>query len=120
MKNMEDSTDKFRLLNRELETYKKMMGEAGDMIRSQDISEYPIFIIHQQYVEIGIPIAERGKVRGNWSVNASTLEELVSKSVIEESKYEDFIKVYKDPELYLCLFTLSELGAQFIFIPRTK
>jgi hypothetical protein len=117
---MEDSTDKFRLLNRELESYKKMMGEAGDIIRAQDISDYPIFIIHQQYVEIGIPIAEKGKVKGNWSVNASTLEELVSKSVIEETRYDDFIEVYKDPEEFLCLFTLSELGAQFIFIPRAK
>jgi hypothetical protein len=118
MKSMDKNSDKFRLLDRELASYKKMMGEAGDIIRMQSISDYPIFIIHQQYVEIGIPIAERGKVKGNWSVNASTLEELVSKSVIDESKYEDFLQVYKDPEQYLCLFTLSELGAQFIFIPR--
>lgn len=118
MKQIEDKDDKFRLLNRELESYKKMMGKAGDIIRSQDISEYPIFIVHQQYVEIGIPIAEKDKVKGNWSVNASTLEELVSKSVIEESRYDDFIQIYKDPDQFLCLFTLSELGAQFIFIPR--
>ena len=118
MKHMDDKKDKFRLLEVELSSYKKMMGEAGDMIRTQDISDYPIFIIHQQHVEIGIPIAERDKVKGNWSVNASTMEEMVSKSVIDEAKYEEFTGIYKDPAEFLCLFVLSELGAQFIFIPR--
>jgi len=31
---------------------------------------------------------------------------------------QDFRQVYKDPEANLCLFVLSDLGAQFIFIPR--
>lgn len=120
MKSMKDQSSKFKLLEIELEPYKKMMGEAGDIIRDQDISDFPIFIIHQQSVEIGIPIAEREKVKGNWSVNASTLEELVSKSVISTEKFDEFSSVYKNPDEFLCLFTLSELGAQFIFIPRTK
>jgi hypothetical protein len=118
MKRMKDPENKFKLLEKELVGYLKMMGDAGDMIRVQDISDYPIFVIHQQHVEIGIPIAERGKVKGNWSVNASTLEEMVSKSVIEERKAEEFTKVFKNPEEHLCLFVLSELGAQFIFIKR--
>ena len=109
---------KFLELEKELKDYKKMMGEAADTIIDKDVSEYPIFVIHQQSVEIGIPITRKEKVKGNWSVNASSLEELVSKQVIHERKINEFKRIYKNPQSNLCLFVLSELGAQFIFIPR--
>ena len=111
-------TGKFLRLERELQGYKKMMGEAADTIMDGDVSDYPIFVIHQQTIELGIPIAKKDEVKGNWSVNASSLEEMVSKQVIHERRIEEFKKVYKDPKNHLCLFVLSELGAQFIFIPR--
>ena len=117
-KNKESKTEKFLLLEKELDGYKKMMGKASDTIMDKDVSEYPIFVIHQQTVEIGIPIAKKEEVQGNWSVNASSLEEMVSKQIIHERRIDEFKKVFKDPKNHLCLFVLSELGAQFIFIPR--
>jgi hypothetical protein len=111
-------TGKFLKLEKELKGYKKMMGIASDTIMDGDVSEYPIFVIHQQTVELGIPIAKKEEVEGNWSVNASSLEEMVSKQIVHQRRIEEFKKVYKDPKVHLCLFVLSELGAQFIFIPR--
>ena len=111
-------TSKFLKLEVELKGYKKMMSQASDTIIDNDVSEYPIFVIHQQTVEIGIPIANKDEVNGNWSVNASTLEEMVSKQIIHQRRIPEFKRVYKDPKFHLCLFALSELGAQFIFIPR--
>jgi hypothetical protein len=105
-------------LQSELEIYKKAMSQASDIIRDQDVSKYPIFVVHQNEVSVGIPIIEREKHDGNWNINASTLEEFVTKNIIFNEKVDEFITSYKDPELNLCVFTLSELGANFIFLPR--
>lgn len=109
--------EKFLQLQEELMVYQKLMSDASAVILDQEVTKYPVFVAHQQEVEIGIPIAERGKVAGNWSIHASSLEEFVSKNIVFPEKIEDFKKTYKDPEMYLCIFILSELGAQFIYLP---
>ena len=83
----------------------------------QEVSKYPIFVIHQHEVEIGIPLAENLEY-GTWNVHASSLEEFVCKQIIQEEKVDSFREVFKDPLAYFCLFVLSELGANFIFLPR--
>lgn len=105
-------------LQEALKTYTKVLGEAADIIRDQDVSKYPIFVLHQQEMAIGIPVIERESNGGIWNINASTLEEFVSKSIVFEEKIEEFIKSYKNPDLHLCLFVLSELGPNFIYLPR--
>lgn len=110
-------TEKYIQLQEELQTYKSVFRKAADSVLDMEVSSYPIFVIHQHSIELGIPIVEREKVKGNWSVNVSSLEEFVSKQVIQPEHIEDFKRVYKDPGLYFCLFVLSELGAQFIFMP---
>ena len=111
-------SERMLLLEKALKPYKKMMGEASDIIREQDVSNYPILVIHQDEVELGIPIYEREKNGGKWSINASSLEEFVSKQLISEDRIEEFKKTYKDPELFICTFIISELGTQFIFMSR--
>ncbi|MBK8517809.1 MAG: hypothetical protein IPL55_16445 [Saprospiraceae bacterium] len=109
--------DQFLELEKELQPYKKILSQASDVILNENVSKYPIFIIHQQELEMGVSLIDAGS-RFKWSVNASTLEEFVSKELIFMDKASDFISTYKDPDVHLCLFVLSELGAQFIFIPR--
>lgn len=115
MKEM-NKAEKFLQLEKELTIYKKMMKDAGAIIINERVSDYPIFIAHQQHVEIGIPIAEKGKVKGNWNINATTLEEMVSKQIIKPENIEEFKDVYKPIESHVCVFILSELGAQFAFL----
>lgn len=115
---MSTKSEKFLKLEEELEPYRMLMSQAADIIMDKDVSSYPIFVVHQQEMEMGIPIADKEKVKGNWSINASSLEEFVTKQIIFEEKVEEFKKSYKSPDAYLCLFVLSELGAQFIFIPK--
>jgi len=117
---MKGKTSKFLQLEAELSGYKRVMREAADTIIDENVSEYPLFIVHQQEVEIGIPIAIRGKVRGNWSINASTMEEMISKNILNSEKVDSFKTIYKSPRTHLCCFVLSELGAQFIFINRER
>ena len=110
--------DKFKQLETEITPYKPILAKAADAVLDQDVSMYPIFVIHQQTIEIGLPIASPKTVKGKWSANASTLEEFVAKRLIENERVENFKKVYKNPETHLCLFILSDLGATFVFIPR--
>ena len=111
------SVDQFLALQQQLQPYKKILAQAADVILDENVSKYPIFIVHKQQVDIGVFVIEAGD-KFKWSVNASTLEEFVTKELIFMDKAQDFISTYKDPEINLCLFVLSELGAQFIFIPR--
>ncbi len=113
-----DISERMLLLEKELQPYKKMMGEASDIIRDKEVSEYPILIVHQQEVELGIELFNSEKQGGKWSINASTLEEFSGKQLIANDKVEEFRRTYKDPELFLCLFVLSDLGSQFIFTTR--
>jgi hypothetical protein len=75
-------------------------------------------VFYQQEIELGVTLVERETTAGNWSVNASTLEEFVARQLIEEENVPGFKKHYRDPEKQFCLFVLSELGAEFIFIPQ--
>ncbi|MEQ8705145.1 MAG: hypothetical protein RIC19_14565 [Phaeodactylibacter sp.] len=111
---------KIERLETELKPYLPTIGQAADTILDQDVSSYPIFIIHQMdSVDIGIPLLSHEAEDGPpWSVNASTLEELATKKVVEMAKVDAFRQVYKDPRENLCLFVLSDLGANFMFISR--
>ena len=117
MKDLE-SKKKYKILHKELRHYKTMMIQAGETIKDQNVSEYPIMIAHQHEMSVGIVIADKTKVKGNWSINASTLEEFISKQLIEQKKVDSFKTIYKSRQKFICMFVLSELGAEFIFLPK--
>lgn len=110
--------EKLAQLQVELQGYKAALSKAADTIIENNVSEFPVFIFHQHIVDMGIPIIDREETKGNWSVNASSLEEMVTKQIIQQNKLEEFKKVMLDKGSDLCLFVLSELGANFIFLPR--
>jgi len=112
--------NKFKQLETELAPYKGLMSKASDAILRQEVSKYPIFVIHQQIIDMGLPLVDKNASLGKWSVNASTLEEFVTKRLIDTDKLEDFKQVYKNPENHLCLFILSDLGVTFVFTPRSQ
>ena len=110
--------EKLFVIEQEMKKYKPVLGKASDTIRESDVSNYPIFVVHKQEVNLGIELIERQKMNTNWSVNASSLEEFVTKQLIFEDKLDSFKKTYKNPESHLCLFIISDIGAHFIFLPR--
>ncbi len=108
-------TSDFIQLEKELAPYKSIIEQAVDSVVDQGVSEYPITVVHQQEVEIGLPLFEH-----KWAVHISSLEEFVSKQLIQPEKIDSFRTIYKNPRKFICLFVLSELGANFIFLPRQK
>lgn len=119
MKSSESNqSELFLKLEQELSTYKNALAAATDQLLAEEISKYPIFVVHQQDIAVGIPMIDRKKVLGNWSINASTLEQFAEKKIIVKDKLDAFKANFKDPDDYYCLFVLSELGANFVFLTR--
>jgi len=111
-------SEKLLVIENEMKGFAKLLGAASDKIISSQASSFPIFVVSKQPIALGINLIDREKVNSNWSINASSFEELVSKKLIFENKTADFQRTFKDPNEYICLFVLSDLGAQYMFIPR--
>ncbi len=107
-------------LQENLKPYLRMLGDASEMILTQEVSRYPIFIIHSQPVDIGLPLWDHESAGGDYSISASSLEEFVTKQLIQMEKVDDFIRIYKKPKDYFCLFFITTQQAQFIFLKRHK
>ncbi|MFT4533526.1 MAG: phage pi2 protein 07 [Saprospiraceae bacterium] len=113
--------ESYIVLEHELDTYRKIMTQAANVILDQDVSKYPIMVAHQQELELGMPIFNREENKGSkWSIHASSLEEFVSKQIVYPDKVEEFKSNYKSIDSSVCVFVLSELGAEFIFLPIKK
>jgi len=110
----------FKQLERELRQFLPILAKATDSILDQEVSKYPIFIVHKGEMNVGIVLIDKEKNGGSWSINASILEEFAAKQLIQSEKIENFQEIYKDPEQHFCLFVLSQAGANFIFLPRPK
>ena len=106
-----------KTLEEELKSYKPLLGKVADTIMEQDVSSYPLFVLHHAGIEVGIPL-DTQNIEGEWSVNASSLEEFVAKQLVLADKVDEFKSVYKDPTAFLCLFVVDKSGATFVFIPR--
>ena len=102
----------------QVDLYRVLMKEAFEGVINEGVSKYPVFIFHQQDVTVGLPIAERDKVAGDWSVNISTLEEFYIKGLVTIEQVEEIKgKIKGDPPLYCCL-VLSPEKASIIFPAR--
>lgn len=105
-------------IEREIRQFVPVLSKAADSVLDQEVSNYPIFIVHQGELELGVKVIDPEKVQSSWAINISILEEFAAKQIITADKIDDFRDIYKDPQENLCLFILSEVGASFIFIPR--
>jgi hypothetical protein len=104
-------------LETDLKFYSESLKEVGVEIMVEGISEFPIFVAHQHEVKLGEPILDRNELNTAWSIHASTIEEFSEKGLIQADKKERFIKQYKDPYQYMCVFVIVPEGANFIFFP---
>ena len=112
---------RYNQLKVELKPYMKAMIQASETILDKEVSAYPIMIAHQQELELGIPIVTTETFpQGTWNIHASSLEEFVAKQIISTEKIQNFRATYKDVKSFVCVFSLSELGAQFVFLPRQE
>lgn len=110
--------EKLMIIKQEIQNLKPFLTLASDKIIEEDVSKYPIFVMHKQEVALGIPLIDKEKHLGRWSINVSSLEEFAVKKLIVDKKIDEFRETYKNPKTHFCVFVLSDMGAQFLFIPR--
>jgi hypothetical protein len=107
-------------LEADLKIYAESMKEVAIEIMVEGISLYPIFIAHQHEVKLGEVILDRDELNTTWTINASTLEEFVEIGIIKKQLQDKFLKTYKKPEDYMCIFVVTPEGANFVFYPYRK
>ncbi len=94
--------------------------EIAVEIMVEGLSKYPIFIAHQHEVALGEVIFDRHEMNTEWTIQASTLEEFMERSVIKKELEERFIDTYKKPDKFMCVFVIVPDGANFVFFPYAK
>jgi len=104
-------------LEKDLEFYADAIREVAVEIMVEGISAHPIFIAHQHEVSIGEMILNKEELNTDWTIQASTLEEFVEKGIISKERKEPFLKSYKKPEDFMCVFVIVPEGANFIYYP---
>lgn len=104
-------------LRLDLNFFKDSIKEVSQDIISEGFSKYPIFIAHQAEVNLGEVILDRVELGTNFTIQATTLEDLVEKKIVLPKNVEKFKSAYKDPEKQCCIFLVTEHGAQFVFVP---
>jgi len=104
-------------LENDLKLYSESMKEIAAEIIGERLSDYPIFVAHQHEVKLGELILDKDELNTQWSIHASMIEEFVDKGIIQPDKKERFIKQYKNPSNFMCLFVLVPEGANFVFYP---
>ena len=100
-----------------LRPYRRMLMQAADTIINENVSNYPVFVVTAQPVEVGLPLIEVGQLIETWQVNASTLEELVVKRVVQSDRTDAFRDMCRNAPEKICLFVISQLGATFVMMP---
>ena len=110
----------YKTLEEDLKPHQLILNKAADTVLDQEVTSYPIFVLHQSDIELGVALIEGGNIYSKWSIRISSLEELVTKQIIREDRVEEFRKIYKDPTYYFCLLIVGEIGMNFIFLPRLE
>ncbi len=107
-------------LEKDLEFYADTIKEVAIEVMVEGISAYPIFVAHQHEVNIGELILNKEELNTDWTIQASTFEEFVEKGIINKEKKEPFLRAYKKPENFMCVFVIVPEGANFIYYPYKK
>jgi hypothetical protein len=107
-------------LEKDLSFYAESIKEVAVEIMVEGISSHPIFIAHQHEVSIGEMILNKDDLNTDWTIQASTLEEFIEKGIIHPDRKEQFLKTYKKPENFMCVFAVVPEGANFIYYPYPK
>lgn len=117
MKKQDDTYVK--LFGEQIGYYENLMNDAFESVINEGVSKYPVFIFHQQEVTVGIPIADRNAIAGDWSVNISTLEEFYIKGLVSIEQVEEIkSKISGEPPLFCCLVLAAD-KASLVFPQRS-
>ncbi|MSQ79371.1 MAG: hypothetical protein EXR21_06820 [Flavobacteriaceae bacterium] len=104
-------------LKKDLIFYKPYLKETATEMMAEEFTKHPIFIASQQNIRVGKALFDRKEFEKSWSINATTLSQLIELKAIDEDKEADFRNAFKDPETHMCILMLVPKAASFVFVP---
>ena len=110
-------------LQQDIQPHRPLLDRAAMTVRDEGVSNYPIFVAYAGADTEKVPgifvtevITDRELV---WTINVTTLEELVAKQVIDRARVDPFRKVYRENADGSCFLIIDGAGARFGFVdPR--
>ena len=106
-------------LTNDLQTCRSYIRQVSQGMLKGNVSKYPIFVVTRSEadIDLGLPIINREEMDLTWAINASHLEDFVHHGVVSQEKVQDFIRNYKNPDEFMCIFLAEEGLMSFIFMP---
>lgn len=106
-------------LQTDLQTYLPLLQQAAETVRDENVSNYPLFVAYrgEETAAIGLPVIQQSEGGSAWTVNVTTLEELVARKVVALANIDGFRQVYKEHTGKLCFLIWDEGEARFAFVP---
>jgi hypothetical protein len=91
--------------------------EASYQIRKRGFSDYPIFAVTNNEVELGALLIDAKELTNNYSYRATYMQEFVDRKLIGEESVGLFTENFKSPDEFCCLFALIGDFSGFVFVP---
>lgn len=104
-------------LKKDLAFYSEMIKEVSRDLIKEGFTKYPVFVAHQHEVKLGELILNGPELARDFSINATTLEELIEKRLILMERKTEFLNSYKNPTTHMCVLLITVGGAHFIYVP---
>ncbi|CAH1001206.1 hypothetical protein LEM8419_02104 [Neolewinella maritima] len=113
-------TANYLQLQTDIKAYHQPLRQAAETVRDEKVSNYPIFVAYAGDDPDSIPgiflLEVPTKRELIWTVNVTTLEELVAKQVVTQEKIDPFRKVYKTNGDDFCFLVFDDAGGRFAFV----
>ncbi|MCP9234413.1 hypothetical protein [Lewinella sp. JB7] len=107
-------------LQTDIKSYHQPLRQAAETVIDEKVSNYPVFVAYagdDTESVPGIHLMEVPTPRDLvWTVNVTTLEELVAKRVVTQEKIDPFRKVYRENADSFCFLIIDEAGGRFGFV----
>ena len=109
-------------LQNDIAAFHGPLDEAATTVIDEKVSNYPIFVAYAGEDLDSLPgifVLEVPTPRTLvWTINVTTLEELVARQVVLPDKIDPFRTVYKDKPDSFCFLIIDEAGGRFGFLDR--
>ena len=109
-------------LQSDIKKYRSVLREAATTVVDENVSNYPILVAYAGGDSDKVPgvfvteiLTDRDLI---WTINVSTLEELVAKQIVGRERIDPFRKVYKEHADEFCFLIIDAAGARFGFVPN--
>jgi hypothetical protein len=112
----------YKSLHTDLEVCRDYIKQISAGMIKGGVSKYPIFVAMrgEMDIDLGLPLISRADFDISWNFNISHLEDFVNRQIVKSEKTAGFIKAYKKPEEFMCIFVAEEDAMSFVFMPYDR